>query len=106
MSTSKSELDVVIAEVKEQFRIFLAKRRDLILKLGNAFEKMVTDASSICEEIKNVLHDEITQKLISRRDIERYCPNKWKQKSKPKNDNLSFSPTEDRSTVRKMAAKQ
>jgi hypothetical protein len=31
------------------------------------------------------------------RDIERYCPDKWKKKTKPKNDKLSFSkPTEQK----------
>src|SRR5437588_9171364 len=91
MSACKSELDVVIAEVKEQFRLFLTKRSELVLRLGHAYEQVVGDVGSICEEIKNVLHDEIVQKVISRRDIKRYCPDEWKQKTKPKNDNLSFS---------------
>jgi hypothetical protein len=48
------------------------------------------------EEIKNVLRDEIAEKLISSRDIERYCLDKWKTKTKPKNDNLLFyKPVED-----------
>lgn len=91
MSTFKPELDVVIAEVKEQFRLFLTKRSELVLRLGHAYEQVVGDVESICEEIKNILHDEIVQKLISRRDIERYCPDEWKRRTKPKNDNLSFS---------------
>ena len=55
---SRSDLDLVIAEVKEQFRLFLTKRRELVLKLGYAYEPTVADPESICEEIKNVLHDE------------------------------------------------
>jgi hypothetical protein len=94
-SQSKSELDAIIAEVKEEFRNFLIKRRELVITLGSAFEKVVGgNSEGICEEIKNVLSEEITQKLVSRRDIERYCPDNWKQKTKPKNDNLSFSSTE------------
>jgi len=64
---------------------------DLVIQLGNAIEKVVSNPESICEEIKTILHDEIREKLISSRDIERYCLDKWKKKTKPKNDNLSFS---------------
>lgn len=89
-----SELDSVISSVKKEFcniKTALTKRKDHVIQLGNAFEKVVSDPESICEEIKNVLHDEIREKLISSRDIERYCPDKWKKKTKPKNDKLSFS---------------
>ena len=68
------------------------KRRKLIQRLGYAFEGVVANPESICEEIKTTLRDEIAEKAISSRDIERYCPEKWKKKTKPqKNDNLSFS---------------
>ena len=60
------------------------KRKDLIIKLGQAFERKVSDTESICEEIKNALGEEIAQRLISIRDIERYCPDKWKKKTRPK----------------------
>jgi hypothetical protein len=85
------ELDAIIAEVKQEFKSFLTKRKELIVKLGTAYEKVVAKPDSICEEIKNVLRDEITRKLISTRDIERYCLDIWKKKTRPKNDNLSFS---------------
>ena len=52
-------------------------------------------------EIKSALREEIAQRLISRRDIERYCPDEWKQKTKPKkeqNDNRSFSQQEQQVT--------
>ena len=86
-----SNLDEVIEQVKQEFKRFLVKRRELILKLGNAFERVVADPESICEEIKNVLQDEIAEKVISARNIEMYCPSKWKKKTKPKNEILSFS---------------
>ena len=89
-------IDEVIREVKKEFRTFLAKRRELIIRLGEAFEHTVSDNESICEEIKNVLREEITQKLISTRDIERYCPDKWKRKTRPKKkiDKTSISEEE------------
>jgi hypothetical protein len=91
--SNSTELDAIIQEVKHEFRLMLIKRRELIQRLGNAFEKIVSDLESICEEIKNCLKDEIADKIISARDIERYCPEKWKNKTKPerKNDKLSFS---------------
>ena len=88
-----SDLDAVIREVKEELKIIFFKRRDLILKLDEAFKNIVSDIESICEEIKNALHDEIRDGHISERDIERYCPDEWKQKTKPKkpkNDKMSF----------------
>src|SRR5829696_4802242 len=86
-----SSLDEIIQQVKEEFKSILVKRRELVLKLGNAFEKVVANPESICEEIKNVLQDEIAEKVISSRNIEMYCPSKWKKKTKPKNEILSFS---------------
>jgi chaperonin cofactor prefoldin len=73
----------------------LGKRKDLIIKLGQAFERKVSDSESICEEIKNALREEIAQGLVSTRIIELHCPDKWKKKTKPKkvekNENFSFS---------------
>lgn len=69
-----SALDAVIEEVRKEFKMMLGKRKDLIIKLGEAFKHTVSDNESICEEIKNALHEEITQGIISIRDIERYCP--------------------------------
>ena len=37
----------------------LIKRKELVLKLGNAFEGAVSDPESICEEIKNIMRNEI-----------------------------------------------
>ena len=84
------ELDFVIAEVKKEFKVLIGKKKDLIIKLGEAFERVVAIQESICEEIKNALKDEIAEGDISARNIERYCPDKWKHKRKPKNDKLSF----------------
>ena len=86
-----SSIDEIIQQVKQEFKSFLIKRRELVLKLGNVFEKAVANSESICEEIKNALRDEIAEKVISSRNIEMYCPSKWKRKTKPKNEILSFS---------------
>jgi hypothetical protein len=55
---------------------------------------VVSDSESVCEEIKTILREEIISSLISSRDIERYCPGKWKRKTRPKrqeNDKTSIS---------------
>jgi hypothetical protein len=89
---NRSDLDSAIKEVKKEFRKLLIKRKELIIRLGKAFEALISNPKDVCEEIKNCLQEEIAQRIISTRDIERYCPNKWKKKTKSKkNDNLSFS---------------
>lgn len=89
--SNNPELDIVITEVKQELKAMILKRKDLIVKLGIEFEKLVANPESVCEEIKIVLHQEIADHTISSRDIERYCPDKWKKKTKPqKNDKLSF----------------
>jgi hypothetical protein len=106
---SDSELDTTIRRVKNELRgvngelrRLFERRKDLILELGGAFEKVVADQGSICEVIKTTLREEIASRVISARDIERYCPDHWKRKTKPKgtndpekkeaeNDKLSFS---------------
>ena len=57
-----STLDGIIKEVKRDFQSMLIKRKELVLKLGNAFEGAVSNPESICEEIKNIMRNEITTK--------------------------------------------
>jgi hypothetical protein len=86
-------LDAVTQQVKQEFREWkLVKRRDLVTRLGNAFERVCpSNPETVCEEIKNALRDEIAERLISTRDIERYCADKWKKRTSPKSDKLSLS---------------
>jgi hypothetical protein len=91
----KCDLDTIINEVRQEFRKQLVKRKELIARLGNAFESVGSNPESICKKIKNSLHQEIADEVITSRDIERYCLDKWKKKTKPKNDNLSFSKQEN-----------
>jgi hypothetical protein len=73
--------------VNGELRRLFERRKDLILELGGAFEKVVPDQGSICEVIKTTLREEIASRVISARDIERYCPDHWKRKTKPKRTN-------------------
>lgn len=90
---SNLELDSIIKEVRRELRTILLKRRELIEKLGFAFEKVVTNKDSICEEIKNRLKEEIASDIISPRTIEQHCRSEWKKKTRPKHENekISFS---------------
>ena len=83
---TKSNLDAIIKDVKQEFRNLVIKCRELITRLGNVFESVVSNPESVCEEIKNTLQEEKADKIISARDIEGYCPDKWKKKTKPRND--------------------
>lgn len=92
---SKDELDDTIQSVKAHFKGFLISREKLVKILGYAYEKFLSRKEDICEEIKNTLAEEIACHLISNRDIERYCFDEWKKKTKPKkskeNEKMSFS---------------
>jgi hypothetical protein len=98
-----SDIDSVIANIKQEFKNFLVKREQLIIKLGQAFERIVTNRESISGEIKAALREEIAQGLISRRVIEQYCRDEWKKHTKPKKDEnakLSFSRHEQQAALR------
>jgi hypothetical protein len=87
------DINTVIDDVRQEFKNILVKREELVKILGEAFEK-IHQKEDVCAEIKKELREEIAQGLISRRDIERYCPDEWKQKTKPKkgeNEKMSFS---------------
>jgi hypothetical protein len=95
LNNENSELDRII-EVKGELRTILLKRRELIEKLGFAFEKVVTNKESVCEEIKNCLQEEIALGIISVRTIEQSCKPEWKKKTRPKHENekIAFSHNE------------
>src|SRR5437660_1446960 len=66
---NRSVLDTAIKEVKKEFRKLLIKRKELITRLGNAFERVyASNPESVCEEIKNCLREEIADRIISARD--------------------------------------
>jgi hypothetical protein len=64
MNNENPELDCIIEEVRGELRNILLKRRELIEKLGLAYEKVVANKESICEEIKTTLRDEIVDKTF------------------------------------------
>ena len=105
---NETSLDSIIEEVRTELKSMLMKKRKLIEKLGFAFEKVVANAESVCEEIKNCLKEEIEKGLISTRTIEQSCLSEWKKKTKPKleNEKISFSddkPQREEEKKRKIA---
>jgi hypothetical protein len=93
LNIEASELARTIDEVRSELKSMLMKKRKLIEKLGFAFEKVVANAESVCEEIKNCLKEEIEKGLISTRTIEQSYLSEWKKKTRPKHENekISFS---------------
>jgi hypothetical protein len=91
---NRTEVDIVIEEVKRELRSLFVKTDEQIKRLGNALKKVVKREESICEEIKIALKEEIAEGVISTRTIELHCPTEWKHKTKPKqreNEKISFS---------------
>ncbi|MGA9840925.1 MAG: hypothetical protein WBP64_03715 [Nitrososphaeraceae archaeon] len=100
---NNSDIDSIIANVKQEFKNFLIKYEQLIITLGEAFERIISKPESICREIKGTLREEIAQGLITTRVIELYCRDEWKKKTRPKkekNENLSISREEQQATPR------
>ena len=61
MNNETSTLDSIIEEVRSELRSMLIKRQKLIQRLGYAFEGVVANPESICEEITTTLRDDIAQ---------------------------------------------
>ena len=73
------DFDLVIQDIKRDYRTSLDLiHEELVTRLGNAFENVVSNPKSICEEIKNSLNEEIADEIVSARMIEHHCPDKWK----------------------------
>lgn len=73
----------------------LIRRKDLVLKLGRAIETYGKEVKKqdICRAIKFYLKEAIEKELISSRLIDMYCPDEWKNDTKPKKkEKISFSP--------------
>ena len=85
------KLDDEINYVKEELHGIGVQKKKLVIRLGEALEGVIK-SESICKEIKKLLEDEIKQELISQRLIEQYSLPKWKKKTRPKNEDSSFSP--------------
>ncbi len=80
-----SDLDTEIGKIREEFRTHFTKCDELIKRLGNAIKKAgIVKESDICHEIKNILAEEIADKRITVRTIDRCCPDEWKHITKPK----------------------
>src|SRR5215469_18708233 len=91
---NRSVLNTTIKEVKKGFKKLITKRKELIIRLGNAFESVyASNPESVCKKIKNCLREEIAGGIISARDIERYCPDKWKKTNGIKEFDVNVYPT-------------
>lgn len=89
-TVSLVSVDAEIEKAKLELRTLFSSAKQIILRLGQAFEQAI-EPSIICSEIKRVLNKEIGEGIVSGRQIERNCPDKWKQSTKPKkNDKMSF----------------
>lgn len=81
------DFDRLIQDIKLDFRISLDLiHEELVTRLGNAFENLVSNPKSICEGIKNSLKKEIADEILSARLIEHYCPDKWKNRNECMSD--------------------
>lgn len=93
-SQLQENLDTEIRLIREEFRTYFTRCDELIRRLGNAIEKAgIIKQVDICHEIKSILAEEIADKKITTRTIDRCCPDEWKHSTKPKGkkDILSFS---------------
>jgi hypothetical protein len=103
----KREVKQGFTSLAEQgFASMLAQRKELVLKLGKALEKVTPNKHMICNEIKGILKEEIASGLISARTIMNYCPPKWKREEKMKarqgsgkSDSDAISASENRSGI-------
>jgi acid stress-induced BolA-like protein IbaG/YrbA len=77
MESDQQSLALAIDHAKKHFAI---TTESIIVEIGSCFEKMYppTQHQHICNEICNVLKEEIDACMISTRTIRRYCPLKWK----------------------------
>jgi hypothetical protein len=76
IENARSELTTVV----------LAKQKEVIRRMGEALEKIRDGEkrSSICEELKERLREEIAQGIIAKRTIEFHCRPQWKRQDKVK----------------------
>ena len=58
INQDNSDIDSIIANIKQEFKNFLIKREKLIITLGEAFERIVSKPESISREIKGALREE------------------------------------------------
>lgn len=82
---SQSAFEQGIADIKAEFKTMLIRRKELVEKLGLLCESFVKRKNVICEEIKNILADEIREHLITERLINLYCKPEWKNEEMNRN---------------------
>lgn len=97
-STSLRLIEDVLLSSKQKLRELFPSVKEVIQELDTAYELETGDYNTICAKIKRALKEEIDEDIISIRQIERCCHDRWKKSTKPrcrrKNDILSFSTKE------------
>jgi hypothetical protein len=78
--THDANFEAVKREVKIELKNMFAKKGELVRKLGEAAEKVVSDKQFVCQKIKETLKEEIEQGAISVRLIQDSCLPEWKQR--------------------------
>jgi hypothetical protein len=87
MSDLEKQVEDEIEKARSQLTtVVLAKQKEVILKMGEALEKIWDGEkrSSICEELKERLREEIAQGIIAKRTVELHCKPQWKRQDKVK----------------------
>jgi hypothetical protein len=79
-ATHDANFEAVKREVKIELKNMFAKKGELVRKLAEAAEKVVSDKQFVCQKIKETLKEEIDQGAISVRLIEDSCLPEWKQR--------------------------
>jgi hypothetical protein len=87
MSDLEKQVEDEIEKARSELTtVVLAKQKEVILRMGEALEKIRDGEkrSSICEELKERLREEIASGLISQRTIIAHCRPEWKRQDKVK----------------------
>jgi hypothetical protein len=87
MSDLEKQVEDEIENARSELTtVVLAKQKDVIDRMGKALEKIRDGEkrSSICEELKERLREEIARGLISQRTITAHCRSEWKRQDKVK----------------------
>lgn len=90
--SKNDDLETVVKDFKLQIRRSCKEIKEQIERMGRFLkENKLVKENDICIEIKSYLKEEIDEHLISERTVDRYCPDSWKRKTKPKGERqMSF----------------
>jgi hypothetical protein len=85
MSDLEKQVEDEIENARSELtNVVLAKQKEVVLRMGEALEKIRKGEtrSSICEELKERLREEIARGIIAKRTVESYCKPQWKNQAR------------------------